>query len=537
MCAEGADNGRTASANAREAPGGDYNLLPYPSMPFAYTQPAHLAALTSLFKFEAPAAQSARILELGCASGGNIVPLAARFPHARFLGIDLSQRHVDDAQQRIVKLGLANVEIRQGDLATISLAAHEFDYVICHGVFSWVPKAVQDAIFRICEETLAPNGVAAVSYNVLPGWHLRSVVRDICLHHVGMEGPPRERVAGARQVLAQIAQSVSETEPYGLLLRNEARRIAQLPGSYILGEFLAPDNAPCLFHEFAERAGRYGLSYLCEGDLRSSISETLFPETEARIRGMAGQSRSALEQYKDFVTGRPFRRSVLVRTAQMAAVQSRPTPDRLRRLHFASRLHFDPERSTQSVSIYKDARGRAITAEDPAVRRAFARLEKSYPATLTLEQLAAFGAGDEDCRPADAEARICDALFTLLAAGQATMSALPLDVGSAAGERPCVWLLARTEAASRQPWLTSLQHDAVALHPIPAVLIPLLDGNSDRQMLTRRLAEALQRGEVRIPELQADQLETGSTHAHAVAADYIERTIQFLSKNALLDVT
>src|SRR5215831_1986601 len=129
-----------------ELPGDEYDQLPYPSMPFAYTQPARLAALTALFGVEAPAADTAHVLELGCASGGNIIPLAARFPNASFLGIDLSQRQIDDGRRRIAALGLSNVEIRQGDLAaTLTLkqlttsaqsnGASESEAGVCRALF------------------------------------------------------------------------------------------------------------------------------------------------------------------------------------------------------------------------------------------------------------------------------------------------------------------------------------------------------------------------------------------------------------------
>jgi tRNA G46 methylase TrmB len=86
---------------------GDYNLLPYPSMPFAYTQPSRLAALSTLFGLEAPPAARASVLELGCASGGNIIPLAARFPNAYFIGIDRSERHIDQGDDALRLLVLA----------------------------------------------------------------------------------------------------------------------------------------------------------------------------------------------------------------------------------------------------------------------------------------------------------------------------------------------------------------------------------------------------------------------------------------------
>ena len=528
----------SAAAQGGEPPGGDYNLLPYPSMPFAYTQPAHLAALTALFGVEAPAADRARVLELGCASGGNIIPLAARFPNASFLGIDLSQRQIDDGSRRIAALGISNVEVRQGDLAKIKSFGEQFDYVICHGVFSWVPKAVQHAIFRICSENLAANGVAAISYNVLPGWHLRSIVRDICLHHAEKELPPRQRVNKARWALEQIAKSASATEPYGLLMRNEAKRIAKLPSSYILGEFLAAENTPCYFHEFIDWAGQYGLSYLCEGDLASSIPESLFPEAEHRIKLLAGPSRLAMEQYIDFFSGRPFRRSILTKVELSTTENRIPNPELLRTFHFASQIRLDPDESKAHVSVYRDNRGRAITTEDPAVRYALAQLAEHYPAPLTLKQLTAPAASMAQSNvTSGAEARVCKALFRLIAASQATVSSRPLEVGSAATERPRAWALARIEAAAGQPWVTTLHHTAIPLHIVLAYLLVHLDGNHDRQMLRAKLVEALRRGEIRVPELQSDHTNAKGSQLELIAEQYVERTLSYCALHALLEPT
>ena len=107
---------------------GLYETLPYDSMPFAHTQPSNLAALATLFGHTPPNVGTARVLDLGCASGGNIVPLAARFPKAQFTGIDLSRRHVDIARERIAALGLTNIAIRQGDLAEESEAPTRFSH-------------------------------------------------------------------------------------------------------------------------------------------------------------------------------------------------------------------------------------------------------------------------------------------------------------------------------------------------------------------------------------------------------------------------
>src|SRR4029077_12696637 len=148
---------------------------------------------------------------------------------------------------------------------------------------SWVPKVVQDGIFRICRDSLAPNGVATISYNVLPGWHLRMVIRDLCRHYAGTDVSPQRGVARARAALARIAAAADETEQYGQLLRTEAHRLRDVPSAYILGEFLARDNAPCHVRDFSGQAANAELDYLCELDLFAAVPPRLDPTLRARI--------------------------------------------------------------------------------------------------------------------------------------------------------------------------------------------------------------------------------------------------------------
>lgn len=512
-------------ADAAQAPGGDYNQLPYPSLAYDFTQPSRLAALAALSGLTAPAAGRARVLEIGGASGGNIIALAARFPHASFLGVDLSTRHIEEGKRRIAALGLRNIELRQADVTTLALTGQQFDYIICHGVFSWVPAAAQEAILRLCGETLAPDGMAMISYNVLPGWHLRSVVRDICLHHAGREGSPQARVAAARHALQQIAQTAGENDPYGQLLRNEARRLAQRPAAYILGEFLVETNTPLHFGEFAQWAGRHGLGYLCEADILASTPRSANPEVAERMQALADGDRDDFEQNVDFYSGRTFRRSVLVRAPRAGAARS-VDPQRFRGLHFAAELHPDAEKSTAQLAVFKDARGRAVQAEDAAVRHALTRLAQQFPATVACGELAARGT--------EAEARVCKALYLLTATGQVNAFSLPLAAGGADAARPCVWPLARAEAAGGQLWLSTLRHFSVPLNPVLAALLPHLDGTHDRTALGERLAGALQRKEVTVAELSGEPAQWDAGRLREVAAQYVTGAVQFLARHALL---
>jgi len=515
----------------------DYDVLPYRSMPFAQTQPSHLAATAMLFGMEPPPVAGSRVLELGCAAGGNIIPLAVRFPNAQFSGVDLSARHVEDGQRTIRQLGLNNIQITQGDLAAIDLAGQQFDYIICHGVFSWVPRSVQDAIFRICSENLVSNGVAYISYNVLPGWHLRKIVRDLCTHHAGKEGAPQHRVARARWMLNQVAKLSSDTTNFGRILRDEAKLTAPLPDSYILGEFLADENSPCYFHEFVDRAADHGLTFLCEANLAASIPESYGAEQAKLIRAIAGSSGAVLEQYIDFFTGRPFRRSLLIKSGQASTIQRTLSPERLRPLHFSSQLRLDPVASEGANAVFTHQQ-RSMSTNDPVLRRVMERLASAYPGTCTLDDLVGaiedYNLPDPPQSKAIAEARLSEALFKAVASADITISSTPLQVGRAMSGFPAVFKLARLQAAGGQDWANSLQHRAVALHPAMRVLLPFLDGTQDRNMLRERLDEALRTRQISIEQLNKDSEHIDPVRLKAVAETMLEQMLRYLEENALL---
>jgi SAM-dependent methyltransferase len=149
----------------------DYDSAPYDSHAYPQSAPGHLAAIAYLFGLDTPEASTARVLEIGCAAGGNLIPFAAGHPRARVVGIDLSQVQIDQGRVRVQALGLDNLELLTGDIARMDLAAMgQFDFIICHGVYSRVPDEVQEAILSAISAVLAAEGVAYIRYNVYPGW-------------------------------------------------------------------------------------------------------------------------------------------------------------------------------------------------------------------------------------------------------------------------------------------------------------------------------------------------------------------------------
>ena len=166
-----------------------YDAVPYKSYPFKQTHPDRLATIALLFGLEPPPVERASILELGCASGGNLLPLAEQLPNGRFVGLDGSERQIRDGQRLLDALGFEHVELRHQDICEFEPGEGEFDYILCHGVYSWVGDDVQRRILEICRRGLAANGVAYVSYNTFPGWHMRGMIRDIMRYRAQFSKP------------------------------------------------------------------------------------------------------------------------------------------------------------------------------------------------------------------------------------------------------------------------------------------------------------------------------------------------------------
>ena len=477
-----------AAANATIAqPGGDYNTMPYVSSAFAQSAPARLFGLAQLFGLTPPKAETASILELGCAMGSNIIPLAARFPEARIVGIDLTPRHVEEGRKRIEALGLRNIEIRQGDIASLDLAGQSFDCIICHGVYSWVPAAAREAILRIAGQNLTPDGVAYVSYNVLPGWHQRKIVRDLMMFHAGDQGPPEQRIAKARWVLDNVAKITNAGTPYGAKLREEVQQLAGVADYYILGEFLAEENAPCYFRDFNANAESQGLAFLCETEIESCLPETYGPEVGQLIRTMSANQLVLLEQYIDFFMGRTFRQTLLVRADQAARIGRQIMPERARGLHLSGEAAYDAKASGQGKHVFSNGRGQAMTTTSETVRRAVAQLIGVFPETRTMAEtirdIAAAGTPADAAAVADIEAT----LFNMVMGGMLKVSSVPVRVGSEQAARPRAPAPARLDARMGMGIVTNLRHEATPLDNVTVLLLPLLDGSTDRDRKSTRL--------------------------------------------------
>jgi SAM-dependent methyltransferase len=207
-----------------------YDDILYKGYPQQETHFTRLATLGALYGIPPVPLENTRVLELGCGAGANLIAMAYQYPECRFAGIDLSRRAIEAGSELVGELGLENIELRYCDLMEVTEPFGRFDYIIAHGLYSWVPPAARDKIMRIFAEHLTPNGIAHVSYNAYPGSHLRNLVRDIMLYHVRQFSESEKQIAQARAILKTLSRLIDPNSVHAAIVRDQHERIEREPG-------------------------------------------------------------------------------------------------------------------------------------------------------------------------------------------------------------------------------------------------------------------------------------------------------------------
>ena len=152
------------------------------------------------------------------------------------------------------------------------------------------------------------DGVAMISYNVYPGWHLRRMIRDMMLYHIRAIDDPREQIRQARSLVRFLLETASEGSFYRMVLEEQAQAIQNASDGYLFHDHLEMDNHPVYFYEFVNRAETAGLKYLGETKLSAMLSKSL----PSRVQhALAGGPLIQHGQYLDFFRNTSFRKSLL----------------------------------------------------------------------------------------------------------------------------------------------------------------------------------------------------------------------------------
>ena len=514
-----------------------YDEIPYTSFPYPLTHPDRLATVGRLFGMSPAPIARARVLELGCAAGGNLIAMAEQLPEAELVGVDLSARQIADGQAAIAELGLSNVALHHADLSSVDESWGRFDYVLCHGVYSWVPPEVQDRILAICGESLQPQGIAYISYNTYPGWHAREAVRHMMRFHVAQLPDAHERTDQAAALVDFLASSVDEGDFYAEILRRELDTLARTSPEYLFHEHLEEHNAPCYFHQFVERLVPKGLQYLGEADVHTMLPRGLSEEV-AQTLGRISPDIVALEQYMDFVRNRQFRQTLVCRAD--VELDRNLRPDLMPRFM----VGFGGELPEQELDLAPDVMQSfpglgetTIGSSMPITKAALAIAVERWPDvtdfdTLVTDALARLVEhGIEDVTPEAASQQLAVDVLACFLQGTLELRVSRPTLCREPGPQPRASAFARWQA-SHGSFVTSRRHIRIDVDETTRLILTLLDGTRDHSAVTDALVEMLEDGRLAL-SLDETPVEDPAA-ARAALRDLVDQTVPHLGQIGLL---
>lgn len=489
------------ASSSRFAIGGgrdSYDMLPYLCRSIPQTHPGNLAIAAVLRGIEPVPIDRCRVLELGCGNGGNLIPLAATWPGSHFVGVDRSSVQINQGQEFLSPFDLSNIDLRASDLLDFTAEPGSFDYILCHGVYSWVPAPVRQRILELCQRLLSPRGIAYISYNTYPGFYRRQHIMDMMRYHIRGLGitDPAETVKQARQLLSFLV--ASSPEPDGTtarLLREEAARLAQVPDSYIFHEHFEAENQPFYFYEFMEEAGRHGLQYLDEAVPK--VGTAGLPEGTQSVLSQIADDVVRHEQYLDFIRNTSLRSTLLCHRG--VVLRDGPNPEVLQGLKILSAAA--PEKPNElSMNKLRDespvrflSRVGAATMDHPQFKVMLWALFDQRPCAMSLPDLTA--RVTEIMGSPVTQDDVLEMAVYGHRTGIVGLHTQSPSVVNRVSERPCASLIARRQVLLDTA-VTTQWHLSVNVDPLRRVLLPLLDGTRDHGELLAGLLLAIEKGQL-----------------------------------------
>lgn len=446
-----------------------YDEAPYPSAQHPDLHPAVIAAVAGLCGLT-PRLAGARVMDVGCGEGVNLLAMAQSAPDGEFVGLDLAPSAIEAARATAREAGLDNVRFEVCDLTQASGRFGRFDYIVSHGVLAWTPEPVRRALMSLMAISLAPGGLGAVTYNVAPGCRLREALRDALLIEVAGEPSPRLRMEKARRRLAELVDIWNVADPYRQALRMEAQAQLRKPGAVLFHDELGEVYAPQRLSEVIAMARDVGLAYVC--DTHPNLLEAaLTPDAGGVPVDWEGH-----EQASDVAEMRRFRRSVF--TPAPAPIDRRDAPERWANLWIEGEIMRVPRERGGGAHRFRAGESGIIEFNDDEVGGALDAIAAARPAATPFAEVARGAARD--------------ALVKLVATGALRLRAAPNAAATRLPARPRAAPLALAMARRGAPIVPTLAGGSLELGDAAVrALLLLCDGTRDRDALNAEMADRL----------------------------------------------
>jgi SAM-dependent methyltransferase len=282
----------------------------------AELNPALLRAVAALAGCPPPAGDDFDYCELGSGLGDTIATLAAAYPRAHFVGVDINPEHIGAARGLASRGALQNVRFLERhfeDLASDEMP--RLDYLCAHGLLTWIAPEQRSALFRQAAAWLKPGGLLYLGYNALPGWAaiepLRRLMRDASAE---VEGGSAARVRQGLAAAKLLCDAHAEYFNANPVAKDILATLLERGVPYAAHEFFNAHWHPMYFADVVAEAAQCDLRFVGQLPLHLNYGDlTIAPALREAFAAVS--ERRAWEHLKAFATNEFFRRDVYVKGA------------------------------------------------------------------------------------------------------------------------------------------------------------------------------------------------------------------------------
>jgi SAM-dependent methyltransferase len=513
-----------------------YDTVPYPSMVFEHIRPDQIGAISILHGVCPEKIEDCRVLELGCCDGANLLSIAYTMPDSYCVGVDLSARQIAEAKKYAETIGLQNVEFHHLDLLEFEPEKFgKFDFIIAHGVYSWVPEPVREKLLWIYDQSLKPTGVGFISYNTYPGWHIREVARHAMLFQTEFVDSPSEKAANGIRFLEFLAEASTSNKLYRLLLEQDLEYLKEKPPESVFHDDLESVNQPFYFRQFVEQIEKAGLQFISELEPMSFFIDDL-PAFAQEALGKVWNDPIRREQYLDLIRGRFFRSTLVCRPS--ANPSYRPMSEALNSLYLSSQsCALSPASSlTDHSSVaFSGPKDSQFETDHPLAKSLLGLLGSRWPERLSFSEILKLlnvGADTSGEMNPEIEPKLKllqGGVVKLIHAGILEPRCFRPQIALSVSQRPKVSDLARWQACRAFPsdhkfgGVTNMHGSEILIgNDSLRELIVLADGTYDRSELAAGILEKI--------DLKKEETFAGE----ATLPKFIDTNLEMLARSALL---
>ncbi|MBL7977718.1 MAG: class I SAM-dependent methyltransferase [Bacteroidetes Order II. Incertae sedis bacterium] len=502
-----------------------YDEIPYTNQTYPEMAPAQMAVMGRLFGLETFDMAHSRVLEVGCGNGMNLIPLAMAAPESTFEGLDLSETAILEGQKMVEALGIRNLTLFHADVTQWPLKGPSYDFIMAHGVYSWVPPTVRESLLRLYKNRLATTGLGYISFKTYPGAHFYAASRNMMRYHTHDLADPQTQIEQSMALLRFVLSGQPENPTvlhhrfYKDYLQAEWDRLSALPDWYLQHDHLADFSEPFYFHQVHEALAMHGLQYWSDAHF-PAMQIRNFPKPVQQV--LVQMPVLVREQYLDFLLGRAFRQALVCHAEIPRSVTSQPES----LLSCVVGAPFQIQETPPTGFVLTGHNGSTIVSDNGAVRVIAAFLGAKWPQMVPVQALITALKNTLSVHPDQQPLLVTRILLGLYADGLLVVRTIAPNVSQKVPQRPLALKAARFQAAYGLPFLTNGLHEAKPISdPAIQCLIPLLDGTRDADVLLSDWQKALSKG-YHTMEITKETLESvlQTLWLDTFLEDYVEET-------------